>query len=69
MGDTGKFYECSQIPEAEYCLAMLDVVIHTEGQNLTCSTKIPQCNLGVCVPSKCSQNDVSMIISSVRVRG
>eukprot|EP00339_Tiarina_fusa_P018259 CAMPEP_0117079236 /NCGR_PEP_ID=MMETSP0472-20121206/55901_1 /TAXON_ID=693140 ORGANISM="Tiarina fusus, Strain LIS" /NCGR_SAMPLE_ID=MMETSP0472 /ASSEMBLY_ACC=CAM_ASM_000603 /LENGTH=380 /DNA_ID=CAMNT_0004806373 /DNA_START=9 /DNA_END=1148 /DNA_ORIENTATION=+ len=66
LGDTGLFYECSQISEAQYCLAMLDIVIQQDDKNISCSTKIPQCNIGVCVPSKCNQEDISQILQNTR---
>ena len=68
MGDTGLFYECTQIDGAEYCLAMLNIsTITTDGASFSCGNNIPQCNIGICVPEKCDQNDISTILGHVRV--
>lgn len=63
LGDTGQFYDCSQLPDAIYCLATLDIsMVNSNNDTVHCNTKIGQCNIGVCVPSECSSTDINLLL-------
>lgn len=67
LGDSGKWWQCTDIPSATYCLATMNITSKDQGedgddQSFSCSYKLPECNIGVCVPNDC-QSDISEILS------
>ena len=57
LGDVGQWWNCTHIPSAQYCF------ISTNAPN--CALSIPQCNIGLCLPSACSVSDVESIAKQV----